>query len=40
MLAHSAVCNLGRTKDGVRSGGERLADEVYLSGLHALRHIL
>jgi pimeloyl-ACP methyl ester carboxylesterase len=28
VLAHTARCNLGKTHDGVRAGGERLAEEV------------
>jgi hypothetical protein len=28
VLAYQANCNLGRTKDGVRAGGSRLAEEV------------
>lgn len=28
VVAHAAECNLGRTQDGVKCGGERLSEEV------------
>lgn len=34
---HSAECNSGRTRDGIRSGGSRLAKEVYVHTRDASR---
>lgn len=34
LVVHNTICNEGRTNDGIRAGGERLADEM----LSVIRH--